>query len=318
MTLTAMAFTPWLMTVSISSFCVAAFPGDGLRKSRSTPVSCAPLTAPASAMCQNASGLLLTKATRTFLLLPVSLLQPRTPARSTAQQDQPTKWRGFMVRLARGGGVSSEHIRPATGGKRSPRLAVAEVPLHLDVLVGLAHQRRDVGQHGGVEAGLREILAREDLRVGQERPAPRLVELRQLHPPRAVGRAEGAAGVGADGLVGGQALLGRHAALRLALGDDLAEFQAQEGGQLRVALAAANQPLRDADLHAVERPAPVEYLGMGGADRREGGAKADLRVGDDDLLADGEDALGGLLGARSAPHGAVGPDGGRLRRAGGE
>src|SRR6187402_3521397 len=106
MTLTAIAFTPWLMTVSISSFCVAALPGDGLRNSSVTPTSPAALLAPASAMFQNASGLLLTKAT---LGLPASLLQPRAAASSNAQAVKPMQWRGFMVRLGGLGGGLTLH-----------------------------------------------------------------------------------------------------------------------------------------------------------------------------------------------------------------
>src|SRR5260370_11621542 len=67
MTLTATALAPWLMTASMTSRCTAASPWAGRRNNNSTPSSASAFLAPASAMVQKDSGLLLTKAT---LVLP--------------------------------------------------------------------------------------------------------------------------------------------------------------------------------------------------------------------------------------------------------
>src|SRR5262245_37515679 len=93
MTLTARALTPWLRTVSMTSFCTEASPEVGLRKSSSTPSSSAALLAPASAMVQNDSGLLVTNAT---LGLPEPL-QPAAAARREAAATQARTRRRFMV-----------------------------------------------------------------------------------------------------------------------------------------------------------------------------------------------------------------------------
>src|SRR5438094_985819 len=89
-------------------------PEGGFWKISSTPASSAAFLAPASAMLQNASGLLLTKATRG---LPEPDEQPRDAARQTqAQAARRRQWRGFMVRLdsrgaARGSAFTAQDMR---------------------------------------------------------------------------------------------------------------------------------------------------------------------------------------------------------------
>src|SRR5207248_925076 len=66
MTETEMALRPLLTRLSMISCWAAGSPEGGLRKTTSAPTSPAALLQPASTIDQNGSGLLLTKATRTF------------------------------------------------------------------------------------------------------------------------------------------------------------------------------------------------------------------------------------------------------------
>src|SRR2546423_3178373 len=66
MTETEMALRPLLTRLSMISCWTAGSPEGGLRKTTSAPTSPAALLQPASTIDQNGSGLLLTKATRTF------------------------------------------------------------------------------------------------------------------------------------------------------------------------------------------------------------------------------------------------------------
>src|SRR5438067_4037813 len=66
MTETEIALRPLLTRLSMISCWAAGSPEGGLRKTTSAPTSPAALLQPASTIDQNGSGLLVTKATRTF------------------------------------------------------------------------------------------------------------------------------------------------------------------------------------------------------------------------------------------------------------
>jgi len=110
-----------------------------------------------------------------------------------------------------------------------------------------------------------------------------LVVVGQLAHPgqvRGVGRVAGVA----DRHVNGRGALrpaGPRRRQGLALGDDLAEFAAQDGGELTIGTALLDQSLGDVDVAG----AAVEDFGFGGADGGEHRPGADLRVGGEDASA---------------------------------
>src|SRR5262245_55042797 len=139
MTLMATALTPCCSTVSTTSFCLDGSPESGLRKYSSTSYSEAALFAPASAIVQNDSGLLLTKATRGLLEPP---LQPTSAKSANAAVAQTSPWRAFMIAAVSGKegaagigpAICREHTRRWRGGKMGRWVGGGEPPGSVSVL----------------------------------------------------------------------------------------------------------------------------------------------------------------------------------------
>src|SRR5262249_45157737 len=89
-----MALTPWFSRSAITCCWAAGARAFCRLKMTSTSVSPSAFLQPASAMSQNDSALLVTKAT---LGLPLSPPQEGSRATAAARATRPSRWRGFMM-----------------------------------------------------------------------------------------------------------------------------------------------------------------------------------------------------------------------------